>query len=277
MPSSPSSSSESSRDSSSSLPPPLASSTRSSSTSLSLECPPSQSGSILRTSSSCTLPERGGVRFAPLPAIEPRRRKSSVQLGVAARSRMLRQRRMLREQGELLQAHPDAVGWGPEEDSLHPVDRRQELDEDPEMDEEEAEDPLVIRRRRRPDPTEEALASLGKLVKGAGKSLWRRVSSKKSHLRSAEQGGSGHGEHDKENDALSEKEQEGAPDAPECVDVAISVSEVSVEQSREEEENVQVSSRPRSGSRTKSSADAHPCKEEAATLQTRRAAAVQPQ
>ncbi|EMD31714.1 hypothetical protein CERSUDRAFT_100179 [Gelatoporia subvermispora B] len=102
-------------------PPPLASSTRSSSTSLSLEYSASRTPSILRTASACTLPERGNgsVRFAPLPAIEPRRRKSSVQLGVAARSRMLRQRRMLREQGELLQAHPDAAGWGPEEGEVH--------------------------------------------------------------------------------------------------------------------------------------------------------------
>ncbi|EMD37991.1 hypothetical protein CERSUDRAFT_93516 [Gelatoporia subvermispora B] len=282
MPDSPSSSSaESSRDSSSSIPPPLASSTRSSSTSLSLECSASRTPSILRTASACTLPERGNgsVRFAPLPAIEPRRRKSSVQLGVAARSRMLRQRRMLREQGELLQAHPDAAGWGTEEGEVHfhQEDVRHAHDgRDPDADEEEGEDPLVIRRRRRPDPTEEALASLGKLMKGAGKSLWRRVSAKdkrkdKSHSASSEQDADG-ARDEKESAAMNEKEREEAAeqvsDARDCVEVAVNVQEVDADQSGEEGEDAHALPRSRSNSGTQSPADAHSCREQVATLQT---------
>ncbi|GBE81674.1 predicted protein [Sparassis crispa] len=124
--------------------------------------------SILRTSSSLIFPVHGTVAFAPLPMIEPRRRQSTIALGVAARSRILRHRRLLREQG----INPDDVSMPAWSDEVQIV-------EDPEQG--------ALRQRHRhrhtdieedPFGAEDAFASIGKLVKGAGRSFWRRVALK---------------------------------------------------------------------------------------------------
>ncbi|KZT02357.1 uncharacterized protein LAESUDRAFT_716949 [Laetiporus sulphureus 93-53] len=130
--------------------------------------------SILRTAASFTLPSGSrpsasasapglstNVTFAPLPATEPRRRKSSVQLGVAARSRMLHRRRMLREQG--IESYEDEE-W----DDEHTLQ-----DGNPEV----VEDDLGV------DPAEEAIAAIGRFVKGATRSLFRRISSRRKQGR----------------------------------------------------------------------------------------------
>ncbi|KAH9950329.1 hypothetical protein B0H21DRAFT_724391 [Amylocystis lapponica] len=118
--------------------------------------------SILRSSSSFTLPSlsRTSVSFAPLPEMDPRRRKSSMQLGVAARSRMLHNRRVLREQARQHGPVPPPMPvWSDIDDGVAEDARAQEYADT-------AEDV--------PDP----LVSLGKLVRGASRSLWRRVSQK---------------------------------------------------------------------------------------------------
>ncbi|KAI0351529.1 hypothetical protein OH77DRAFT_1367816, partial [Trametes cingulata] len=159
---------------------------------------PSPCPSILRSSSSnLTLPSRTGspsITFAPLPTTEPRKRNSAHPLGVAARSRLLRHRRMLREHG----LNPDEVPYpyGPGSGIAGGMDAGNDSiwgdgDEGPvEIREAQAgvdadEDARAVsaragrRTRAMSDPAEtDALVSLGRLVKGAGKSLWRSISMK---------------------------------------------------------------------------------------------------
>ncbi|KAI0312388.1 hypothetical protein OF83DRAFT_661493 [Amylostereum chailletii] len=103
--------------------------------------------------STCSLPTRPpsplpNIKFAPLPTIEPRKRKSNVQLGVAARSRMIQQRRAAREEN---QNTPTWTQSDMEEPAVH--------EEPGPMDE----DPFEV---------------FGKYVIGKGRHLWRRVSHK---------------------------------------------------------------------------------------------------
>ncbi|TFY57827.1 hypothetical protein EVJ58_g6789 [Rhodofomes roseus] len=146
-----------------------AESSLSASTSTSLDTP--TRASILRTSSSSSVASTpgGNISFAPLPALEPRRRKSNVALGVAARSRMLAIRRQLREQG----INPNLATQLP----LHfPADGSPPIpiwEHDPEAElRDEVDDDLGT------DPAEEAFAAIGKFVKGATRTLFRRKSSK---------------------------------------------------------------------------------------------------
>ncbi|KAI0647597.1 hypothetical protein C8Q79DRAFT_926067 [Trametes meyenii] len=157
---------------------------------------PSPCPSILRSSSSnLTLPSRTAspsISFAPLPTTEPRKRNSPHPLGVAARSRLLRHRRMLREHG----LNPDEVPYpyGPGSGVLNdpaadaggwpddgPVEVREaqagvDADEDARAASSRGGHP---RSRVTSDPSEgDALLSLGRFVKGAGKSLWRSISMK---------------------------------------------------------------------------------------------------
>lgn len=143
-----------------------AESSLSASTSTSLDTP--TRSSILRTSSTGSIPDKN-ISFAPLPHIEPRRRKSNVALGVAARSRMLAIRRQLREQG----INPNLASQLP----LHyPSDGSPPIpiwEHDPEAElRDEPDDDLGT------DPAEEAFAAIGKFVKGATRTLFRRKSSK---------------------------------------------------------------------------------------------------
>ncbi|KAA1469233.1 hypothetical protein DENSPDRAFT_834807 [Dentipellis sp. KUC8613] len=89
------------------------------------------------------------IVFAPLPVTEPRRRKSNVQLGVAARSRMLAQRRAMREEA-LRQQQPM---WT-------------ELDE------------KAVNGQDREEDMEDPLALFGRYLAGKSKGLWRKVSQK---------------------------------------------------------------------------------------------------
>ncbi|OBZ69162.1 hypothetical protein A0H81_10917 [Grifola frondosa] len=156
---------------------------------------PSPSPSILRSSSSLTLPSRTGspkITFAPLPPTEPRKRNTSLQLGVAARSRLLRHRRMLRERGlssldiqyfysangtPLFEEIPVEVREAEPGEPVHeetrlertpPRSRPRRLERERERE----------RERSNQDPAEDAFASLGKLVKGVGRTIWRRKSKK---------------------------------------------------------------------------------------------------
>ncbi|VDB82883.1 unnamed protein product [Peniophora sp. CBMAI 1063] len=130
---------------------PTASSSRSSSTSTEDDSSlPTVSHEIHTMRSSSSLPTRPpspaalqNIKFAPLPHIEPRRRKSNVKLGVAARSRMIAARR-----GQL---PPD---WNDAESSP--------------TDEPHHQGPLV----------EDPFEVFGRYVLVKSKNLWRRVSPK---------------------------------------------------------------------------------------------------
>ncbi|KAI0034031.1 hypothetical protein K488DRAFT_84365 [Vararia minispora EC-137] len=98
--------------------------------------------------SSSSLPTRPpspcpNVKFAPLPSIEPRRRKSNVKLGVAARSRMIQARR---NGGKM---PPD---WA-------------DADEAP------------VQRPPPPPGGEDPFEVFGRFVVGKTRSLWRKMSS----------------------------------------------------------------------------------------------------
>ncbi|TCD65929.1 hypothetical protein EIP91_001997 [Steccherinum ochraceum] len=134
------------------------------------------------------------ISFAPLPDLAPRKRKSTVQLGVAARSNMLRNRRMFmaaqeealrmaeeQEGIQVISADPNGIkspsdsavmyvhggtrgprmvgpqGWSDtyEPNPIHYLPRDPGLAE---------------------DAVEDAFIALGKMVKGAGKSLWKKMS-----------------------------------------------------------------------------------------------------
>ena len=100
------------------------------------------------------------IQFAPLPELEPRRRNTSLQLGVAARSRMLRNRRMMMAQGAYDTSECEVNG------STQYVIRGNQMS--------------VWEEHRDPglgdDAVEEAFIALARMVKGAGKTLWRKVS-----------------------------------------------------------------------------------------------------
>jgi len=109
-----------------------------------------QSPSILRSasyasdSSSSSIPTTSNVTFAPLPSRGDKKRKN-VQLGVGARSRMLQERKARSRQ---VQLHDDS---GPPK---HPW------------------------REPEPDDDTDPFVALGQFVKGASKTLWRKVSRK---------------------------------------------------------------------------------------------------
>ncbi|KAI0071855.1 hypothetical protein K474DRAFT_489665 [Panus rudis PR-1116 ss-1] len=124
--------------------------------------------SILRSSPSFTLsPSSSQTRlsFAPLPEIAPRKRNSSMQLGVAARSRMIQQRRMMMQPQAPMTAEEfeDEYGYSPP------------LGYDPQIwNDERLRDPGLAE-----EAVDDAIAAFGRMMKDAGKTLWRKVSMKK--------------------------------------------------------------------------------------------------
>ncbi|KAI0707965.1 hypothetical protein C8Q76DRAFT_136800 [Earliella scabrosa] len=173
----------------------------SSATSAASSLNPSPCPSILiRSHSDLTIPpprsntSSPSITFAPLPQTEPRKRSSSHQLGVAARSRLLRHRRMLREGID-----PNSVPYpyGPGSGVAGGKGYQDSSDQGPvEVREAQAgvdapEEAGARRHRSRAvsDPSEDALLALGKLVKGAGKTIWKSLSMK--DLRSKEREAAG--------------------------------------------------------------------------------------
>jgi hypothetical protein len=110
---------------------------------------PSEGRSLRSSASLPTVPPTANVQFAPLPEINPRERRSTRPLGMAARSQMLQQRRQIRMQNG--QRHPRQ--WS------DPDDR-------PPVYIEEEEDPLE---------------SFVQFIAEKSKSLWKRVTSKAKH------------------------------------------------------------------------------------------------
>ncbi|GJE96401.1 hypothetical protein PsYK624_125970 [Phanerochaete sordida] len=153
-----------------------------------------RSATLPRSASSASM---SAVTFAPLPPTEPRRRASHMQLGVAARSRMLRARRMRFVDPETGEAYIQVVDPALIEQQLqqgapHYMYPGEEAAADG--------DPYRATRRQPrspyatgngglwaqsqgapvPDdegnPEEDAFVALGKMVKGGAKALWRKVS-----------------------------------------------------------------------------------------------------
>lgn len=207
----PSSSSSTSTSSTSQSVPSLTTSSTTSSTTASAASSktPSPCPSILRSNSAPpsafpTLSSMSpNVTFAPLPQTEPRKRNSSHPLGVAARSRLLRHRRMLRERGlnpddyqhqyQYQHEHQYQYEYGPgsgvEGGQGYPADGGDPhpYGEDggaavefPEMAAAEGtEEHVRVRRARTASDAreeEDPFVALGKLVKGAGKTLWKSLS-----------------------------------------------------------------------------------------------------
>ena len=165
--------------------------------------PPSAFPTLSSTSSSAG--SSPNVTFAPLPQTEPRKRNSSHPLGVAARSRLLRHRRMLRERGlnpddypyhyqqqqqqqyqyqqQYQQQYQYGYGSGVESGDPHPYVEDGAAVEFPEIQGEDGQEEHVrVRRSRTMSDTgregeeEDPFVALGKLVKGAGKTLWKSLS-----------------------------------------------------------------------------------------------------
>ena len=121
--------------------------------------PPSEEHSIQSSISSPNSPATVNVKFAPLPKIGPRDVRSNRPLGVAARSRMLQQKRDPRMQGAQRQSRT----WSDCDDGH---------------------DHLIPDEAREEDPLE----VFGRFIGAKSKSLWRRVSSKGKQSRKDETG-----------------------------------------------------------------------------------------
>ncbi|KAF8503680.1 hypothetical protein F5888DRAFT_1020733 [Russula emetica] len=109
---------------------------------------PSEQRSLQSSASLPIVPPTANVQFAPLPEINPRDRRSTRPLGMAARSQMLQQRRQIQMQNG--QRHPRV--WSDPDD--RPMDY---------ISDEEEEDPLE---------------TFVRFIADKSKSLWKRVTSK---------------------------------------------------------------------------------------------------
>jgi len=140
------------------------------------------------TSSSSSLVPTLNVKFAPLPQLSPRKRRSSVPLGMAARGQLIPRRTGYR-------AHKVSPVWtqdGPEEyrkqrEELAARDARFNayaayVAARKEEDEVEPEPAYGWHHHRRTKSSEQVdedpLQVLGRIVKVAGKTLWKQVSNK---------------------------------------------------------------------------------------------------
>jgi len=141
--------------------------------------------------SSSSLPALN-VKFAPLPELLPRKRRSTAPLGMAARGQLMRRRSGYRDRNTPLMWTDE----GPEEHrrqheelaarharlaayAAYDAAREEEKDD-------ENEDENWTRQRRRAgrkngkgvDEVDDPLLALGRMVKVAGRTLWKRVSNK---------------------------------------------------------------------------------------------------
>ena len=149
---------------------------------VSLLPPPSlESSSIPPTTTSDSSLPTLNVKFAPLPQLLPRKRRSSVPLGMAGRGQLVPRRSGYK-------AFPMWTDEGPEEYRLQQEElaarharsnayavyaaARKEEDED------EPESEYDWHCRKNGEDEGDTLQTLGRIVKGASKTLWKRVLSK---------------------------------------------------------------------------------------------------
>jgi len=132
----------------------------------------SQSQSHERSITSSSLPQLPSlnVRFAPLPQIPVRKRRSTTPLGIAARSQLMRRRRAGVYDAEETPAQVHHPMWTPEELEMHA--RRRAVEAAKAIAAEDS-----VQEDSHDDP-EDAFVALGKIVKGASKNWWRKVKNK---------------------------------------------------------------------------------------------------
>ncbi|KAJ7171950.1 hypothetical protein C8R46DRAFT_1084321, partial [Mycena filopes] len=131
-----------------------------------------------RTTSSTSL----NVKFAPLPQLAPRRRRSNAPLGIASRGLMMRRRRAGMPGYDMNgDALPPTPMWTDEEVQRHTAAI---------LAERAGQTPTSTNPRG--DGDDDPFMTLGRLMKGAGKQFWRKVQHKKPGE------GPGEGEKDKE-------------------------------------------------------------------------------
>ncbi|KAG5644236.1 hypothetical protein DXG03_008831 [Asterophora parasitica] len=143
----------------------------------------SHSTSNSTTASTSSLPTRPSISFAPLPELAPRKRRSAAPLGMAARSQLVRRRRQ--QQANHNQGDDNPM-WTDEELerqrqlAMKEARRRQVKQQQDDVGEEgDGEDPFAV---------------LGRAMKGAGKSIWRKVSRKELAKRKAKEDRAAQGE-----------------------------------------------------------------------------------
>lgn len=105
------------------------------------------------------------VKFAPLPTLAPRKRRSTVPLGIAARGQLMRRQQQEYNTDGTAAAYQTSIWTDPEVLPVPP----------------QAKTTSVTPSKSSED---ESRSTLGKVVKGASKTLWRRVSNKR--LRASE-------------------------------------------------------------------------------------------
>ncbi|KAF8647471.1 hypothetical protein AX16_006676 [Volvariella volvacea WC 439] len=183
------------------------------------------SSSLARTSgltTPATMTPTMNVKFAPLPQVGPRKRKSSVPLGMAARGQLVRRRRSLQDYddgtqpiealdtsggGKLIMKSTNPM-WTDEEIRRCnlPKDKYKKYKEEREMDRMQRKRRVKVHYRERDlegsdQEFEDPFIQFGKIVKGAIQSSWRRVSQTK-------EGGDKDKQKEKEKEKGREKESE---------------------------------------------------------------------
>ncbi|KAG6864988.1 hypothetical protein C0991_005810 [Blastosporella zonata] len=128
------------------------------------------------TCSSTSLDGRLNVKFAPLPELAPRRRRSAAPLGMAARTQMVARRRQQRVIH--IEPYQNNPMWTEEEleqqrqlaisESWRRISQRHVAQDDP-----DAEDPFI---------------ALGRAMKDAGRSIWRKVSKEQTKEQQQKEG-----------------------------------------------------------------------------------------
>ncbi|KAF8163672.1 hypothetical protein B0H34DRAFT_795351 [Crassisporium funariophilum] len=150
---------------------------------------PATSTTTTATASTSSLPTLN-VRFAPLPELAPRKRRSTAPLGMAARGQLMRRRRGHNEHA--VQSVAVASGMWTDEEMEEQRRRHEALAarhaqysataaalaarEDEQEDDED--DKRSGKKRGDDEDVDDPFLVLGRMMKGAGKTFWRKVSNK---------------------------------------------------------------------------------------------------
>ncbi|KIK06144.1 hypothetical protein K443DRAFT_674703 [Laccaria amethystina LaAM-08-1] len=128
------------------------------------------------TSASCSsLPiHHLTIKFAPLPELAPRKRRSTAPLGMAARTQLTRRRRAGAPHAHSRSPTTMTTTAAGESVVAHPMWTEEEMEEHKRRQVEQHR--LRVMKEEGGEGVDDPLLVLGRLVKGAGKQLWRKVS-----------------------------------------------------------------------------------------------------
>ncbi|KIM86320.1 hypothetical protein PILCRDRAFT_816264 [Piloderma croceum F 1598] len=154
----------------------------------------SQSTTSLPATPSTSNASATRITFAPLPPIEPRKRRSTsqIRLGVSARSSMVRRRRPALEN---FRSEGREEGWG---GVLPKSPSSSEAWQD-----EQTEYPRANKQRDGSTDAEDPFLAMSRMVKSA----WRRVAHAQTQSQSTQPNGSGHEQEQEANQSSLEKER----------------------------------------------------------------------